>query len=66
VQQLWCLEQHWSCGGIRHSALVLSNGVVQNRNTQVQERERIARELHDTLLQGFQGVALQVQGVAKS
>jgi len=33
--------------------------------TQVQERERIARELHDTLLQGFQGIALQVQGVAK-
>lgn len=33
--------------------------------TQVQERGRIARELHDTLLQGFQGIALQVQGVAK-
>jgi signal transduction histidine kinase/ligand-binding sensor domain-containing protein len=32
---------------------------------QVQERERIARELHDTLLQGFQGIALQVQGIAK-
>jgi len=32
---------------------------------QVQERERIARELHDTLLQGFQGITLRVQGVAK-
>ena len=32
---------------------------------QVQERERIARELHDTLLQGFQGITLQVQGIAK-
>src|SRR5262249_35499395 len=30
------------------------------------ERERIARELHDTLLQGFQGITLRVQGVAKN
>lgn len=28
------------------------------------ERERIARELHDTLLQGFQGLILRLQGVA--
>ncbi|WP_246387864.1 triple tyrosine motif-containing protein [Chiayiivirga flava] len=28
------------------------------------ERERIARELHDTLLQGFQGLILRFQGVA--
>jgi signal transduction histidine kinase/ligand-binding sensor domain-containing protein len=33
---------------------------------QVEERERIARELHDTLLQGFQGITLRVQGVAKN
>jgi signal transduction histidine kinase/ligand-binding sensor domain-containing protein len=33
---------------------------------QMEERERIARELHDTLLQGFQGVTLRVQGVAKN
>jgi len=32
---------------------------------QIEERERIARELHDTLLQGFQGITLRVQGVAK-
>ena len=32
---------------------------------QMEERERIARELHDTLLQGFQGITLRVQGVAK-
>jgi signal transduction histidine kinase len=30
------------------------------------ERTRIARELHDTLLQGFQGITLRVQGVAKN
>lgn len=33
---------------------------------QIEERERIARELHDTLLQGFQGITLRVQGVAKN
>jgi ligand-binding sensor domain-containing protein/two-component sensor histidine kinase len=33
---------------------------------QVEERERIARELHDTLLQGFQGITLRMQGVAKN
>ncbi|MDB5733995.1 MAG: histidine kinase [Alphaproteobacteria bacterium] len=30
------------------------------------ERERIARELHDTLLQGFQGLMLRFQSVADS
>jgi signal transduction histidine kinase len=29
------------------------------------ERERIARELHDTLLQGFSGLALRFQAVLK-
>ncbi|WP_257455869.1 sensor histidine kinase [Archangium lipolyticum] len=29
-----------------------------------QERERIARELHDTLLQGTQGLILKIQGLA--
>src|SRR5262245_15964445 len=33
---------------------------------QMEERERIARELHDTLLQGFQGITLRVQGAAKN
>ncbi len=31
----------------------------------VRERTRIARELHDTLLQGFQGLMLQLQAVAE-
>ncbi len=40
---------------------------VQNRlMAQMEERERISRELHDTLLQGFQGITLRVQGVAKN
>ena len=34
--------------------------------TQMEERERIARELHDTLLQGFQGITLRMQGVSKN
>jgi signal transduction histidine kinase len=33
---------------------------------QLEERERIAWELHDTLLQDFQGLTLRVQGVAKN
>jgi signal transduction histidine kinase len=33
---------------------------------QIEERERIARELHDTLLQGFQGITWRVPGVAKN
>src|SRR5262249_29984204 len=32
----------------------------------VAERTRIARELHDTLLQGFQGITLRMQGVSKN
>jgi signal transduction histidine kinase len=32
----------------------------------VAERTRIARELHDTLLQGFQGITLLMQSVAKN
>ena len=32
---------------------------------QLSERERIARELHDTLLQGFQGLVLRLQAVAE-
>jgi ligand-binding sensor domain-containing protein/signal transduction histidine kinase len=34
-------------------------------NAQVNERMRIARELHDTLLQSFQGVAFQIQAARK-
>jgi signal transduction histidine kinase/sugar lactone lactonase YvrE len=33
-------------------------------NTRFDERERIARELHDTLLQSVQGLVLKVHGVA--
>jgi signal transduction histidine kinase len=31
----------------------------------IEERERIARELHDTLLQGFQGLVLRFQAIMK-
>lgn len=33
-------------------------------DVRIAERERIARELHDTLLQGFQGLVLRFQSVA--
>ena len=32
---------------------------------QIDARDRMGRELHDSLLQSFQGIALQVQGIAK-
>lgn len=32
----------------------------------VEERSRIAREIHDTLAQGFAGIALQLQGVHRT
>jgi hypothetical protein len=37
----------------------------QRFGAQMEERERIARELHDTLLQGFQGLVLRFQAVMK-
>src|SRR5262249_15963582 len=40
--------------------------VQQRVMARMEERERIARELHDTLLQGFQGITLGVQGVGKN
>ena len=40
-------------------------GRIRNRlEERIQERERIARELHDTLLQGVQGLILRFQAVA--
>jgi signal transduction histidine kinase len=40
---------------------------VQERlGARMEERERIARELHDTLLQGFQGLMLRLQAVLKT
>ena len=40
---------------------------IQERlGARLEERERIARELHDTLLQGFQGLVLRLQAVLKA
>jgi len=40
---------------------------IQKRlGARMEERERIARELHDTLLQGFQGLMLRFQAVMKT
>jgi len=38
--------------------------VASHMDARLQERERIARELHDTLLQGTQGLILSFQGIA--
>jgi signal transduction histidine kinase/streptogramin lyase len=39
--------------------------VEQRLLARLEERERISRELHDTLLQGFQGIVLRFQAVMK-
>jgi signal transduction histidine kinase len=46
--------------------LRVSTQLVEGRmNERLLERDRIARELHDTLLQGFQGVVLRLHGAAR-
>jgi signal transduction histidine kinase/ligand-binding sensor domain-containing protein len=40
--------------------------IQQRLSGRLEERERIARELHDTLLQGFQGLMLRLQAVMKT
>ncbi len=42
----------------------VSNRLRARLSERLLERERIARELHDTLLQGFQGLILRFQGLA--
>jgi ligand-binding sensor domain-containing protein len=58
VAVLWALYQL----RLRQVGRELNAGL----EARVNERTRIARELHDTLLQGFQGIALRMQGVAKN
>ena len=54
---LWILYLH---------RLKLATRRIQERlDARLEERERIARELHDTLLQGFQGLMLRLQAVLK-
>lgn len=55
---LWCLYR----ASLRHSARQL-RARLEERHA---ERERIARELHDTLLQGVQGLMLRFQAVAQA
>jgi signal transduction histidine kinase/ligand-binding sensor domain-containing protein len=43
-----------------------TTNVQQRLLAQMEERERIARELHDTLLQGFQGITLRMHGVSRN
>ncbi len=47
--------------------LKVATAQIQYRlGARMEERERIARELHDTLLQGFQGLMLRFQAVMKT
>ena len=53
----------WSAYVLRTRALTAR--VHDRLETQVAERERIARELHDTLLQGMQGLIFKIHAIAK-
>ncbi|WP_457354297.1 triple tyrosine motif-containing protein [Sphingomonas sp. UYP23] len=57
-----CLLLLWTAYSLR--ARQLTSRVRDRLETQLSERERIARELHDTLLQGFQELGLRFQSVA--
>ena len=47
--------------------LRISTKLVEGRmNERLLERDRIARELHDTFLQGFQGIVLRLHGISKT
>ncbi|HEX3661414.1 MAG TPA: two-component regulator propeller domain-containing protein [Acidobacteriaceae bacterium] len=51
--------------GIFIVRLRVSTRLLESRmNERLLERDRIARELHDTLLQGFHGIILRLQGIA--
>src|SRR5262249_21611251 len=51
--------------GLAWAAYRLRVGQIKARlQTIVAERNRIARELHDTLIQGFSGVTMQMQALA--
>lgn len=45
---------------------LLTRSLQARFDIRIQERERIAREIHDTLLQGFQGLVLRFQAIANS
>lgn len=47
--------------------LRISTRLLEGRmNERLMERDRIARELHDTFLQGFQGIVLRLHGIAQT
>jgi signal transduction histidine kinase/streptogramin lyase len=52
----------WIAYRVWHRQVTLD--IQRRTEARLGERERIARDLHDTLLQGFQGLLLRLQGVA--
>lgn len=58
IGMLWLLYRY----RLKHATEELQ----ERMGARMEERERIARELHDTLLQGFQGLVLRFQAVMKT
>ncbi|HEY8943966.1 MAG TPA: ATP-binding protein, partial [Polyangiaceae bacterium] len=54
----------WAAYRIWHRQVTLD--IQRRTEARLGERERIARDLHDTLLQGFQGLLLRLQSVANN
>jgi len=54
----------WIAYRIWHRQVTLD--IQRRTEARIGERERIARDLHDTLLQGFQGLLLRLQGIANN
>ncbi len=54
----------WAAYRIWHRQVTID--IQRRTEARLGERERIARDLHDTLLQGFQGLLLRIQGLANS
>jgi signal transduction histidine kinase/streptogramin lyase len=68
--QTWWFRAAAGCAGVlllwiawSYRLRTLERDYEVRLNERVFERTRIARELHDSLLQGFQGVMLRLQGV---
>ena len=51
---------------LRHRSRLREAGMQARFDAALAERTRVARELHDTLLQGFTGITLQLQGVLRT
>ncbi len=51
---------------LHHSRLIEANRVEERRKAILEERNRLARDIHDNLAQGFAAILMQLQGVRRN